>query len=1127
MRLFFAVAFFALSTFPAIAAAQSQPPLLLRMPTVSKTQIVFNYGGDLWIVSRDGGDARRLTSGVGEETDPAFSPDGSMIALTGEYDGNKDVYVVPATGGEPRRLTYHPADDLVVGWTPDGKRVLYASWGNSFRHFEFQLYTVPVEGGFPTQLPLPVAAEASYSPDGSDLAYVPHAQWQNAWKRYHGGQTTPIWIVNLKDSSIEAKIPRDNSNDHYPMWVGGTVYFLSDRNGPVSLFAYDTKTKQVTEALHSDGLDFKTASAGPDTIVIEQFGAIKLYDLQTHQARNVSIRVAGDIDAVRPHFAKVEPKSIQNFGLSPSGARAVFEAWGEIFTVPTDKGDIRNITRSPAVADRDPAWSPDGKSIAYFSDQSGEYELAIHEQSGLGDARQINLGNPPSFFYTPTWSPDSKKIAYTDKRLNLWYVDLDNPKPKLVDTDYFGGFGATQLSQNWSPDNKWIAYARQLPSGLHAVFVYSLEQAKSFQITDGMSDALDPVFDKNGKYLYFTASTDTALSTSGLDMSSDEHPVTRSVYVTVLSKDEKSPLAPESDEEKPKEENKSDQDKDKDKDKDKDQTGDKDKKSADDTNSDDKSKEEKQKPVVVKIDVEGISQRILSLPIPAKNYVNMLPGKSGILFIAEGPMVFTEDNQENPSLTIQKFDLSKRKVDKFIEDVNDFTVSDNGEKLMYRKDDSWTTAATDEPPNPSAPPKPGLGPLKLGDWQVYVEPRPMWRQIYNETWRIERDFFYDPHYHGLDLEKAKKKYEVYLDGIASRAELTYLFEECLGELTVGHMFIRGGEKPQPKKVKGGLLGADYTLENGRYRVAKVYDGENWNPGLQAPLTQPGANVKAGDYILAVNGRELHSSDNIYGFFENTAGKQVVIKLGPNADGKQSREVTVVPVDSEESLRHLAWIENNRRRVDEATGGRVAYVYVPNTGGGGYTSFNRYFFAQVGKEAAIIDERYNEGGQLADYIIDYLRRPLMSKVVSREGHDWSSPSEAIYGPKVMIINEMSGSGGDALPWYFRKAGLGPLIGKRTWGGLVGIGGYPELIDGGSVTAPRGAIYGLKGEWEVENHGVPPDIEVELDPATWRQGRDAQLEKAVEVVMQELKAHPLPAIKRPPYPNYHEHDDLGTK
>ena len=1115
-----------------IGAAQSNPPLLLRFPTVNKTNIVFNYADDLWIVSRDGGDARRLTAGSGMKVLPHFSPDGSMVAFTGEYDGNRDVFVVPVTGGVPRRLTYHPAEEYVAGWTPDGKSIVFNSWANSFMHFEDQLYTVPVEGGLPVQIPLPIAEDASFSPDGSHLAYVPHPKWQQAWKRYHGGQTTPIWIADLKDSSI-VKIPRENSNDDHPMWVGDTVYFLSDRNGPVSLFAYDTKTRQVSEALHSDGLDFKTASAGPDAIVIEQFGAIKLYDLQTHQAKNVPIHIAGDVEAVRPHFSKVDPKRIQNFNLSPTGARALFEAWGEIFTVPTDKGDIRNITHSPAVEDRDPSWSPDGTSIAYFSDESGEYDLAIRDQNGMGAARHISLGNPPSFFYTPVWSPDSKKIAYSDKRLQLWYVDLDSPAPKLVDTDYFGGFGPTQLSQTWSPDNKWIAYAKQLPSGQHAVFVYSLEQGKAFQITDGMSDATFPTWDKNGKYLYFAASTNVALTTAGLDMTSDEHRITRSVYVAVLSKDEKSPLAPESDEEKPKEEKK-DQDKDKDKaadqakDKEKDKA--KDKAKAEDKsaskNSDDKDKK-KDDTVVVKIDTDGISQRILSLPIPPKNYTNMLPGKTGILLLAEGPSVITEDDFPNLNQTLQKFDLSKRKVDKVMDEINDFTVSSDGEKILYRKGDTWATASPDDGPGGGGPPKPGFGPLKLDGWEVYVEPRAMWKQIYNETWRIERDFFYDPHYHGLDLEKAKKKYAPYLDGTASREELTYLFQECLGEMTVGHMFVGGGERPEPKHVRGGLLGADYSLENGRYRFAKIYNGENWNPGNEAPLTQPGVNVKVGEYLLAVNGRELHATDNVYSFFEETAGKQVVLKVGANPDGKDSREVTVVPVDSEENLRHLAWIESNRRRVDQATGGRVAYVHVPNTAGAGYTSFNRYYFSQVGKEAAIIDERFNEGGQLADYIIEYLRRPLMSKVVTREGHDWSSPSEAIYGPKVMLVNEMSGSGGDALPWYFRKAGIGQLVGKKTWGGLVGIGGYPELLDGGRVTAPRAAIYGLNGDWEVENHGVAPDVEVDLEPAAWRNGKDAQLEKAIEVVMQQLKEHPLPEIKRPPYPNYHEHDDLSAK
>jgi tricorn protease len=1131
MRKLIALTVLALATIVAHAQSSSNPPLLLRFPTVNKTQIVFNYGGDLWIVSRDGGEARQLTSGVGVEMLPHFSPDGSTIAFTGEYEGNRDVYVVPTTGGVPRRLTYHPADERVEGWTPDGKKILFASWGNSFNHFEDQLYTVPVDGGFPVQLPLPIAEDASFSPDGTHLAYVPHPQWQPAWKRYRGGQTTPIWIADLKDSSI-VKIPRDNSNDHHPMWIGDTIYFLSDRNGPVSLFAYDTKTKQVSEVLHSDGFDFKTATAGPGGIVIEQFGAIKLYDLNTHQAKNISIHVSGDLQAVRPHFAKVEPTRIQNFGISPTGARAVFEAWGEIFTVPTDKGDIRDITRSPAVADRDPAWSPDGKSIAYFSDESGEYELTIRGQDGLGPVRHINLGNPPSFFYTPVWSPDSKKIAYSDKRLNLWYVDLDHLTPKLVDTDYYWTFAANPMSYTWSPDGKWISYQRQLISGQHAVFVYSVEQGKTFQVTDGMSDALYPAWDKNGKYLYFTASTNLALATDALDMSSYEHRVTRSVYVAVLGKDEKSPLAPESDEEKQKageDQNKKDEANEKPSNKDA-SNKDKDKTKAGEKPAGDEEKgksDKKEEPVQVKIDFEGLDQRILSLPIPAKNYLNMIAGKSGILFLAEGPMVMTEDDQQNAAQTIQKFDLSKRKVDKLIDEVNDFVVSFDGEKILYRKGESWATASANEPAGGDGPPKPGFGPLKLDGWEVYVEPRAMWKQIYNETWRIERDFFYDPHYHGLDIEKAKKKYAPYLDGIASRAELTYLFEDCLGELTVGHMFVGGGEMPETKKIKVGLLGADYTLENGRYRVAKVFNGENWNPGNQAPLTQPGVNVKAGDYILAVNGRDLHSTDNIYSFFEETANRQVVLKVGANADGKDSREVTVVPVESEENLRHLAWIEGNRRRVEEATGGRVAYVHLPNTAGAGYTNFNRYFFSQVGKDGAIVDERFNEGGQLSDYIIDYLRRPLMSKVVTRDGHDWPSPSEAIFGPKVMITNEMSGSGGDALPWYFRKAGIGMLVGKKTWGGLVGIGGYPELIDGGHVTAPRAALFGLNGDWEVENRGISPDVDVDLDPAIWRQGRDAQLEKAIEVEMQQLKEHPLPEIKRPAYPNYHEHDDLSGK
>jgi tricorn protease len=1111
-----------------VAFGQNNAPLLLRKPALSKTQIVFNYGGNLWTVSREGGDARRLTSGIGTETAPAFSPDGNWVAFTGEYDGNPDVFVVAAAGGVPRRLTYHPGADAVVGWTADGKSVLFLSARSSSYHFDSKLFAIAVPGSFPTEYPLPVVDAVALSPDGTHAAYVPHGQWQEAWKRYRGGQTTPIWIADLKDSHIE-KVPRENSNDFNPMWVGDTVYFLSDRNGAVSLFAYDTKSKQVTEALKNDGLDFKSASAGPGAIVIEQFGALTLYDLGTHETKVVKVRVDGDFAQVRPHFAKVDPKRIRNFGISPTGARAVMEAWGEIFTVPSDKGDIRNLTRTPAVAERDPAWSPDGKSVAYFSDESGEYNLEVRDQSGQGQVKKIDLGNPPSFFYTPVWSPDSKKIAYTDKRLNLWYVDLEKGTPVKADTDYYEG---AQFNQGWSPDSKWIVYTKQLPSHFHAVYVYSLEQGKAVQLTDGMSDALYPSFDKNGKYLYFTASTDLGPAAVGFDMSSNNRRVTRSVYLAVLAKDQASPLAPESDEEKGKEKSKDDKEKGKDSAKDakqeeKGKEKEKGKESKDKAGDSEKDKDKKEEPVVVKIDFEGISQRILALPIPAKNYLSLASGKAGILFLAEGPMVITEDDQENLRQTIYKWELEKRKVDKFLDEVNDYVISFNGEKILYRRGEQWAMAGTGDTPSTAAPPKPGEGPLKLDAMELYVEPRAMWKQIYKETWRIERDFFYDPNHHGLDLNKASKKYEPYLENIASRSELTYLFQEALGEITVGHMFVGGGERPQPKKVKGGLLGADYAQENGRYRITTVYDGENWNPGLQAPLTQPGVNVKAGDYILAVNGRELRATDNLYSFFEETAAKQVLLKVGPSADGKDSREVTVVPVESEENLRRFHWIEGNRRQVDQMTSGRVGYVYLPNTAGAGYNNFNRYYFAQVGKEAVIIDERNNEGGQLADWVVDYLNRPLRSRVVTREGAGFNSPSESIYGPKVMIINEEAGSGGDALPWYFRKAGIGPLVGKNTWGGLVGIGGYPELLDGGFVTAPRFALYGLNGDWEVEGHGIKPDYDVDYDPEAVRQGHDPQLEKAVEVVLRLLKEHPTPEYKRPPYPNYHKNDGLGVQ
>ena len=1017
--------------------------------------------------------------------DPVFSPDGAWVAYTDVANGNPDVFVVPTAGGTPRRLTWHPAADEAVGWSPDGQSVLIRS-NRDAANDSSMLYVLPLSGGLPQALPLSMAEQGAFSPDGKQIAYNPVFQWEPDWRDYHGGQTTRVWIARLSDSSV-TKIPRDNSNDSNPMWVGGHVYFLSDRNGPATLFDYNVASGKVAQLVANDGYPIDAAGAGAGAIVYTQMGELHLVDLASGKNSIVPVTVDGPLPQTVPYFKKVA-KEIEHWGISATGARAVFEAHGDIFSVPAEKGDVRDITRTENAAERDPAWSPDGKSVAYFSDASGEYALTIRDQDGLQAPRRIDLGQPPSFFYSPRWSPDGKRIAYSDKRLNLWVVDLGDGKPVRIDTDLFDT-PLHEFDQAWSPDSRWITYTKQLPNHLHAVFVYSLDTRKVAQVTDGMSDALYPQFDANGKYLYFTASTDNGLSPGWLDMTSEAHPVTRAVYVAVLRKNLPSPLAPESDE-------------------DKGVAADRASKSGDN------GKPEKNKPesdrASVAIDFDGLLQRTLALPIPPANFSGMSAGKSGELYLLEAPQVAGD---EDPA-TLKRFDLKKRKTETLASDVTAFALSADGNKMLIRtgKED-WAIAAADKPA------KPGEGKIATANMEVHVQPREEWTQMYNEVWRIERDFFYDPHYHGLDLAAAEKHFRPYLGGVGSRQDLNFLFRKMLAYLSVGHMFVRGGSMPELPKIAIGLLGADYAVDHDRYRFDKVYNGENWNPQLQAPLTQPGVNVHAGEYLLAVNGRELHASDNLFGFFQQTVGKQTVLRVGPNADGSGAREVTVVPIANEKGLRHLAWVEHNRREVDRLSGGKLAYVYLPDTAGGGFTSFNRYFFAQTDKQGALIDERYNHGGQLADYIVDYLSRPAMTRVMTREGQTYTEPTQAIFGPKAMLINQFSGSGGDALPWYFKRKQIGPLIGERTWGGLVGIGMYPALLDGGRITAPRWALFGLHGHWEVENHGIAPDIEVWQDPALTRQGRDPQLERGVAELMQALKEHPAPTYPDPAYPNYH--------
>jgi tricorn protease len=934
-----------------------------------------------------------------------------------------------------------------------------------------RLFTVSVSGGLPKPLPFPSGTQSSFSPDGTYLAYVPGFKWQAAWKRYRGGQTSSILIGDTTDSKVK-EIPRKNSNDTDPMWIDNRIYFTSDREGPVGIYRYDADSGRVSKIVGGSGFDVKSASAGPGAIVYEQLGSLHLIDLKTEQAKTVDIRVPGDFAEVRTKFKNVA-QNVQWGDISPTGQRAVFEARGRIFSVPASKGDVRELTEKQGVAERFPVWSPNGKTISFFSDESGEYRMVLRDAQS-GSERSLALGLNHGYFYSPVWSPDSKRIAYTDNEHNIWILDVDSGTNTKVDTFVYED-PTRSPAMDWSPDSKWLAYHRDLPSHLMVVSLYSLATGKSTQVTDGLSDAKYPAFDRGGKYLYFVSSTGSGPGAAWLDLTAlGELNPQSAAYAVVLRNDTPDPLHPESDEEPVK---------------------------------DEAAKEEPKKDDAFRIDLDGLGQRIIPLPIPAGNYVQVHSGpKDSFFLIEQGPIVsFTAPSP----MRLSKFSFADRKVTPFGVGVGSIEVSADGNKMLIQQGGSWAIV-------PTAAPAPGQGVLNLAGMTTKLDPMAEWRQMFREVIRIQRDFLYDPGHHGVNLVELQARYEPFLANLRSRDDLNYLFEDMLGELSIGHMFISGGDIPSTSGPAGGLLGADLALENGKYRLTRVYNGESWNPQLRAPLTQPGIGAKAGEYILAVNGREVGADDNLYEALEGKAGKQVRIKIGPNPNGDGAREVTVVPTGSEFGLRTLAWEEDNRRRVAEMTGGRVAYVHIPDTNVGGWTNFRRYYFAQSGKEALIVDDRFNHGGSVDNYMVETMALPLRSMWTSRYGKDFSSPALGIFGPKVMITNEYAGSGGDYFPWHFRQLGLGKIVGKRTWGGLVGILAFPPLIDGGSVTAPNVAFYNpTKGEWEVENVGISPDIEVELDPYLWRQGKDAQLERAIAEAMKSFNAYKPPVIRKPKY------------
>ena len=1062
---------------PAALAINPHDTRMMTQPAISNNHIAFIYAEDLWVADTDGGNPKRLTVDEGVESNPKFSPDGKLIAFSAQYDGNTDVFIIPVEGGIPKRLTWHPGTDVVRDFTPDGKNVLFFSQRAVFTNRYAQLFTVPVEGGYPTQLDIPNAYHANYADDGQFIAYTPLFEPFREWKHYRGGTHSRIWLYEVATYEVvEIPQPEGGVNDTQPIWIGDKVYFRSDRNGEFNLFSYDVKGKAIKQLTKFNDFPVLWAGGNANKIIFEQAGYLHTFDLTSGNHKKLTIGIAADLLELRPRYIKGAVSYLRSGGISPTGARAVFDFRGEIITLPAEKGDPRNITQTTGAHEKYPAWSPDGKSIAYFSDASGEYQLYIKAQDGSGQPKIFNL-NGHGFYAYPQWSPDSKRIAYVDNSRTLYILDVANGTIKTVDSDelYFPGV-FREMMGNWSFDSQWLVYDKVLDTNFRQVFLYSLAEGKSYPLSDGLSDATRPVFDPSGKYVYFLASTDAGPIVNWFDQSNQDMHMTSSIYLVTMRNKTLSPLAKESDEEKPAEE----------------------KKAEEPAKTKKKSKakaSETEKKLMV--DVDGMWNRILAIPVDARNYVALGIGKEGeLLYQADG--------------TLYKYSLKDRQ-EKEVMELRKFHISANGKKMLYYKGNTF--GITDTGKKPTA----GKGILNIGSIEVKMDPVAEWPNIFNEAWRINRDYFYDPGMHGADWPALRKVYSQFLPDVSCREDLNRVIQWMCSELSVGHHRLQGrGDKlSHPERVAGGLLGVDYSLENNRYRFKKIYGGLNWSPRLRSPLTEPGISAKEGDYLLAVNGKSITTADNIYSYFENTADKIVELTIGPNPDLSNSREVKVVPLKSEYSLRNRDWVEGNLKKVTKATNGQVAYVYVPNTAGLGHDYFKRYFFPQANRKAIIVDERFNGGGQLADYYIDILMRPYQAHWNFRYGKDMKSPSASIQGPKVMLIDETAGSGGDMLPWMFRKFKVGTLVGKRTWGGLVGILGFPEFIDGASVTAPNVGIW-TKDGFIVENVGVPPDVEVEQWPKNIIQGHDPQLEKGIDILLKELKENPPVEPVRPPYP-----------
>lgn len=1080
-----------------ISFAQStNETLLLRHPTISDQHVAFVYGGDIWIAEKNGQHPRRLTVNPAVERNPIFSPDGSQIAFTGNYDGNTDVYVISVHGGEPKRITSHPSADVVRGWLSNDE--VYFTTAREFDYsLGSRLYKSKLDGALDLPLMMPEASQGAPSPDGRYWAYIkntdPTERDAVAFKRYRGGGMPSIWIFDTKTKDIQV-VPGERCNDVKPIWMGDKVYFLSDRDKIVNIFSYDVKTKKVEKLTSFTDYDVRTLQGRGNELVFEQAGKIHLLNTSTKENQSLAIQLNADAVYKRPHYVEMN-NAIRGWNISPTGQRALFESRGEIFTVPKERGDARNISNSPGSHERYPAWSPNGKWISYLSDKNGRYELVLRDQKAMDEPTYIKLGDS-NFYFQPVWSPDSKKLFFNDAHLNLYYVDIDSKQITKIADDYLGshtGRSYNPFQPSWSFDSKLIAYSKVLNNGVNAIFIYHLDSKQSQQITDGMSAVSQPTFTRDGKYLVFNASTNIGLTNSGLHMTAYDRRPEYNAYAFILSSDSPSIFKNESDEETVKtdvpvkEEDKKEKETAKKK-------GSK-KESTDKSKTEDKATD-KVKPV--KVDYANINNRIIALPIPAGAYNFNGNVENTLLYVRNGSLI--------------AFDLNKLEEKTLVDKLGSYAVSADGKQMLYSTRQGYYIVNAGQKPAGES------GKLKMENIKLQVDPAAEWNQIFNEVWAMQKEFFYVENMHGVDWNAVKAKYEKFLPYVNHRSDLGYLLNEMMGEMVVGHNYIMPGDEPSAPSVSTGVLGADYAIENNRYKIKRIYNRMDWNPEFKAPLAEPGLNIREGMYILAVNGKELTSDIDIYSLFDFTVGKQIYLKVNDKPSLSGAKDVIVRPISfsNEVALRRQHWVERNRKKVDELSNGQIAYVYMPNTGREGYTSFNRYYFSQMDKKALLLDERNNGGGSVADYVIDLLSRELIAGWGIRDGKSFTTPGNGIFGPKAMIINENAGSGGDMMPYMFRFKNLGKLVGRTTMGILVGISGYPPLLDGGSVTSPNFGVFDLNGNYIIENEGVAPDIFVEQMPKDLLEGRDPQLERTVQLLLEEMKTYPYKELKKPADP-----------